>query len=151
MSAVVIVGIGNPFRGDDGLGHIAAELVGRESGMEVRLTDGEPTRLVDAWADSRIAIVLDAIRGGAPPGTIHRFEVGHTQLPSAFKHPSTHGAGLESAVALGQALDLNPEILIIYGVEPEDMSEGRGLSAPVEESLPILVESVLEEVRTACA
>ena len=151
MSDVVVVGIGNPDRRDDGVGHVAADLVGRRSAVDVRLTDGEPTRLVDAWENHRAAIVLDAIRRGALPGTIHRLQVGRSPLPAAFTHPSTHGAGLESAVALGRALDRNPQTLIIYGVEPAELADGQGLSVAVEVSLPLLVERVLEEVRAVCA
>ena len=151
MKDVIVVGIGNPYRGDDGVGHAATELIAGRSDLEVLLSDGEPTRLVDAWEGRQVAIVLDAIRRGAPPGTIHRFQVGRASLPEAFRHPSTHGAGIESAVALGRALDRNPKKLIIYGVEPADMTDGRGLSTAVERSLPLLVERVLEEVRSTCA
>ena len=59
--------------------------------------------------------------------------------------------GLESAVALGQALDRNPAKLVIYGVEPADLTEGHGLSTVVETALPGLVQRVAEEVQAICA
>lgn len=152
MTDIVIIGVGNPYRRDDGVGHAAAEaLADRLPAIEVVLLDGEPTRLVDAWEGHRVAVVLDAVRRGDPPGTIHRFEVGTEPLPAAFLHPSTHGAGLESAVALGRALDRNPGELIVYGIEPADMAEGNELSEAVEAALPSLVNRLAEEVRARCA
>ena len=152
MTDVVIIGVGNPYRRDDGVGHAAAEAFAEHlPAIKVVLLDGEPTRLVDAWEGHQVAIVLDAVRRGDPPGTIHRFEVGTEPLPEAFLHPSTHGAGLESAVALGRALDRNPEVLIVFGIEPADMTEGNGLSEPVEAALPSLVDRLAEEVKALCA
>ena len=152
MTDVVIIGVGNPYRRDDGVGHAAAEAFAEHlPATKVVLLDGEPTRLVDAWEGHQVAIVLDAVRRGDPPGTIHRFEVGTETLPAAFLHPSTHGAGLESAVALGRALDRNPEVLIVFGIEPADMTEGNELSEPVEAALPSLVDRLAEEVKALCA
>ena len=94
MTEIVVIGIGNPYRGDDGVGHAAAEaLKNLRLSAEVLLQDGEPTRLVDAWEGRGLAIIVDAIRRGDPPGTVHRVEVGTDPLPAAFVHPSTHGAG----------------------------------------------------------
>ena len=151
MSDVVVIGIGNTYRGDDGVGHAAGQALMRLlPGTEVLLLDGESTRLVDAWTGRRLAIVLDAVRRGDPPGTVHRLQVGTDPLPAASRHPSSHGAGLESAVALGQALGRNPGTVIIYGIEPADLTEGHGLSEPVAAALPNLVHRVLEEVRSLC-
>jgi hydrogenase maturation protease len=152
VTDVVIIGVGNPYRRDDGVGQAAAEALAEKlPAIKVVLLDGEPTRLVDAWEGHQVAIVLDAVRRGDPPGTIHRFLVGTEPLPEAFLHPSTHGAGLESAVALGRALDRNPEEMIVYGIEPADMTEGNELSEAVEAALPGLVDELAEEVRALCA
>lgn len=152
MIDVVIIGIGNTYRGDDGVGHAAAEaLMTKVPGAEVLLLDGEPTRLVDAWAGRRLAIVLDAVRGGDPPGTVHRIQVGTDPLPTTFPPLSSHSAGLESAVALGRALDRIPAVLVVYGIEPADLSDGHGLSKAVELALPGLIHQVAEEVRAICA
>ncbi len=115
------------------------------------LLDGEPTRLVDAWAGRRLVVVLDSIRRGDPPGTIHRVEVGGDLLPKAERRHSTHGDGLPAAVALGRTLDRLPDRLVVWGIEPADMAQARGLSAAVAAALPDLVDRVTEEVRFLCA
>ena len=68
---VVVIGVGNDFRRDDGAGPaVVASLRGRvPPGVELVLTDGEPTRLIEAWAGAALAIVVDAVRAHPPrPG-----------------------------------------------------------------------------------
>jgi len=152
MSDVVVIGLGNPFRRDDGLGHAAAAAVAdRLPATTVVLLDGEATRLVDAWAGKRLAVVIDAVSTGDPPGTLHRIEVGVDTLPDPPAGRSTHGAGLATAVALGRALGRNPELLVVYGVEPGDFSDGRGLGPSVRNALAQLVERIVTEVQASCA
>ncbi len=152
MKPAAVIAIGSPFRRDDGVGHVAAEdLRPLLPEADVLCLDGEPTRLVDAWAGRRLAVVIDAVRSGRPAGTLHRVEVGVDAFPAAGMRPSTHGFGLAEAVALGDALDLRPDALIVYGVEPEDLSTGSGLSAPVRAAVPALVARVAAEVKQLCA
>ncbi len=152
MTGAVVIGIGNAFRGDDGIGPAAAAAL-RDAvpGVRVLTLDGEPTRLVDAWTGHRLAVVVDAVRAGAEPGTLHRLEVGVDALPEAGHPPSSHAAGLATAVALGRALGRNPGRLVVHGVEPAGTAAGEQLSAPVAAALPELVDRVAREVRSACA
>ena len=147
---IVVIGIGNPMRRDDGIGPAA---IGRleqspDLGREVELLtlDGEATRLIDAWRGRRRAIVIDAGRAGCEPGSIHRLEVGAGTLRGWSGGPSSHAAGLPEAVALGEALDALPDQLVILGVEPDDLSMGEGLSSSVEAALPTLVDRIRVEV-----
>ena len=75
----VVIGVGNPFRRDDGVGWAVAgalepevgPVVGPEVGpVEGTLLDGEPARLLDVWAGADHAIVVDAVRSGATPGAV---------------------------------------------------------------------------------
>ncbi len=49
----VVIGIGNEFRRDDGAGPaVIGQLRGRApAGVRLVITDGEPTRLIDAWTE----------------------------------------------------------------------------------------------------
>lgn len=151
-SSIVIIGVGNAMRHDDGLGVEAVARLGRSLGSgqgvgtELLTTSGEPTRLIEAWTGRRLAVVIDAIRTGTPSGSIHRLVVGTDPLPHWASADSSHSAGLAEAVTLARALDRLPDELIIYGVEAANLSLGEGLSAPVEAALPALVRRVLAEV-----
>lgn len=148
---VVVIGIGNPMRHDDGVGPAALDRLVREpsldeSAVELVTLDGEATRLIDAWRGRRRAIVIDAGRAGCEPGSIHRLELGVDTLRGWSGGPSSHAAGLPEAVALAEALDALPDQLVILGVEPADLSMGEGLSPPVEAALPTLVDRIQTEV-----
>ena len=46
------------------------------SGVDLVITDGEPTRLIEAWTGAALAVVVDAVRAQPPhPGRVHRFVV----------------------------------------------------------------------------
>ena len=68
----VVIGVGNPSRRDDGVGWAVATAAGRRLGqlVDVRWCDGEPGRLLDAWTDAELAVVIDATFGAAEPGAI---------------------------------------------------------------------------------
>ncbi|MGI9646364.1 MAG: hydrogenase maturation protease, partial [Ilumatobacteraceae bacterium] len=72
----LVIGVGNRWRGDDGVGPRAVDALAARTGDGVDLValDGEPTRMVDAWAGRSAVVVIDAVRAGGPPGTIHRFD-----------------------------------------------------------------------------
>jgi hydrogenase maturation protease len=112
-------------------------------------SDGEPSRLLDAWAGARFAIVVDAVRpGGGEPGQIHRFADGCPADGDSLS-ASTHGLGIAEAIALGQALGRLPERLVVFAVEAEDVGYGEHLSQPVTATLPELTRRVLAELKAA--
>ena len=73
---VVVIGVGNEFRRDDGAGPavVAALHDLAPEGVRLVVTDGEPARLVEAWTGAALAVVVDAVRADPPhPGRVHRF------------------------------------------------------------------------------
>ena len=103
---VVVIGVGNEYRRDDGAG--LAVVTGLRDrvppGVELVLTDGEPTRLIEAWTGAALAVVVDAVRAQPPrPGQVHRFVVDRPGAGTT-QTASSHGLGLDDAVALALAL-----------------------------------------------
>ncbi len=151
VAPVVVIGIGNPMRGDDGVGPAAIDLL-RQAGhlpdTEFMVMDGEATRLVEAWQGRRLALVVDATVLGSTPGSIHRIEAGVDQLPGWSSGASSHSTGLADAVELGRALDRLPQQLIIFGIEPADITLGAELSDAARTALPELVRAILNELAT---
>ena len=181
-SPVVVVGIGNPMRGDDGIGPAAVEALGDRArpptvvgdggappSFDRVVTSGEVCRLLEEWAGRDLAVVVDAVTAGAPPGTVHRAELrsGRLQLtpPRPAAPPgggvagglaprtvggghagSSHAAGLAEALALAGALDRLPRRLVVLGVEPARLDTGAGLSPAVAAALPDLVRLLVAEL-----
>lgn len=162
----VVIGVGNPFRQDDGAGHAVADLVtaalarrptdptgeGSDVPVRVLLLDGEPSRLIDAWAGASVAIVIDAVSSGVPPGSVQRIEVevdaraADPRLQARTSAGSTHSAGVAEAVALGRALARLPDRLVVYAIEGADFAEGPGLSREVDDALADAASRVLAEL-----
>ncbi|RSM85159.1 hypothetical protein DMH04_17810 [Kibdelosporangium aridum] len=143
----VVIGIGNPYRCDDGIGPAVANQVRRLSlpDVEVVIADGEPVQLLDAWTGVELAIVIDAVLcAPAEPGRIHRTDLeGISTLPAAT---SSHGLGVPEAVLLGAALDRLPARLVVYAVEAASLDFGTALSPPVTAAVPEVVAAVLDEI-----
>lgn len=127
MAAALVIGIGNDFRGDDGLGlEIVRRL--RADGAVVKEVAGDAFSLMEAWRGAARVILVDAVRTGQEPGRVHRIEAGDRALPGIFASSSTHGFGLGQALELARKLDELPERVTIVGVEGREYEMGRGLS-----------------------
>ena len=149
MTDAIVICAGNRFRQDDGAGlAVAAELRGVVPVVEVT---GEATELLQAWEEAELAVVVDAVRSGNPPGTVRRLT---TDSPDArfvgMTATSTHGSGLEAAIGLGRAFGCLPARLVIYGIEAARTGEGEGLSPRVKAAVPDVARRVLEEVTGPC-
>jgi hydrogenase maturation protease len=149
MTGVVVIGIGNPWRRDDGAGTRVIELARDRlpADVEVVESDGEVARLLEAWSDARVAFVADALHSGAPPGTVRRLEVGVDPLPTG--HPgSTHAVGLGDAVTLARVLGRLPEQLVVYAIEGADYTAGSGLTPAAEQGARDAADQLAAEVTT---
>jgi hydrogenase maturation protease len=146
--AIVVIGVGNEFRRDDGAGPaVVAWLRDLEPpGVRFVITDGEPTRLIEAWTGAALAVVVDAVRADPPhPGQVHRFVV---ERPGAGtgRPASSHGLGLDDAVSLAIALDRMPGRLIVHAIEAADLTQGPGLTPPVAAAVSAVASAVLDDL-----
>jgi hydrogenase maturation protease len=150
---VLVIGLGNELRGDDGAGIMIARRLrdpAWNTGIEVREMGGDPTALLDAWQGRDAVVVVDATRSGAPPATIWRLDASREPLPVQFRgSASTHAIGLGEAVELARVVERLPAHLIVYAVEGRTFDAGVGLSAELRALLPELAEMVLDEARRA--
>ena len=136
-----MLGIGNPWRGDDGAGLEVARRL-RAEGLRALEREGEPSALLDAWAGEREVVVVDAVRSGAEPCTIHRLDARARRLPAELFAVSTHHLSVAEAVELARALGRLPERLEVYGIEGASFEAGSGLAPAVETA----VEAVAAEL-----
>jgi hydrogenase maturation protease len=150
VPSTLVLGIGNPLRGDDGVGvHVARRLLERCLRDDVEVVDGG-TRglgLVSLLEGRQRVIVVDAADMGRTPGEFVRFALEEARLPGEDVGSfSVHAAGLREALLLAQALDLLPEEVILFAVQPARLTWKAGLSPQVDAALLALTEAVLREV-----
>ena len=149
-----IIGVGNEFRRDDGIGLAAARRLRemRLPGVMVLEKTGDAGELWELWQDRRPAIIIDAMHSGAPPGTVRRFDAAGEPLPAAFfHHPSTHSWGVAESIELARTLGQLPATLIVYGVEGKIFAPGVGLSLEGQHALPRLVEQIQQDLHKSAA
>jgi len=126
----VIIGIGTD-RGDDAAGLLVARRL-RESGHPARIHElaGDPIRLMELWRPDDYAVVVDAVRSGAPAGTVHVLDAA-IPFPATLTAGSTHGIGLDTVIELARQLGRLPAHLTIYGIEGSHWAERTGPSPEV--------------------
>ena len=79
---IVVIGLGNEFRRDDGAGPAVIELLRAQPlrDVELLISEGEPGGLLTDWTGAALAIVVDAMVASPPaPGRLHRMEPGPGQ------------------------------------------------------------------------
>jgi hydrogenase maturation protease len=145
---VVVIGIGNEYRRDDGIGpEVLARLRGRvPQSVRLVVSDGEPASVVEAWTGASLAVVVDAVRADPPvPGRMHRLVLGQADA-ARLGAVSSHGLGLADAIGLALALGRMPGRLIMHAVEAGDVGHGTGLTPPVAAAAAALTTAVLADL-----
>lgn len=146
---VLVLGVGNILLRDEGVGVRLIEAL--EQGFVipagVELLDGGTAgiELLDHIRERELLVIVDAMRHSQPPGTVYRVE--GEEVPAAFMtNISPHQLGISNLLATAQLTDSLPERIVLFGIEPTDISTGLGLSDPVEKGLEKLVREVVREL-----
>jgi hydrogenase maturation protease len=137
---MIVIGVGNDLRRDDGAGPaVIAELRSRSpANVTLAVSDGEPSRLIDLWSGADVAIVVDAAPGR--PGRVSETD----SVDGAPPRTSSHALGVGVATRLGQALDRMPATLRIYVIEGADFGFGPGLCPPVARAVTEVADRIIE-------
>jgi hydrogenase maturation protease len=145
---IVVVGIGNAFRGDDAVGLEVAERVRAQAPERVDVVTSqlEPTRLLDAWESADAVVIVDAVSSGAEPGTLHRFDAAERLVPSAVFRSSTHAFSIGETVELARALGRLPARALVYGIEAAGFVAGEEISPAVRAAVEPAAEAILRDV-----
>ena len=144
----LLIGVGNPDRGDDGLGpHIVQSLEGPLSVLVTPIIhSGDGATLMECWDAEDYVVIVDCVRSGASPGTLHRFDAHQDKIPGDFFHYSSHAFGVAEAIELARTLKRLPKVLVIYGIEGKAYDWGSGLSPEVARKVAVICERILDEV-----
>ena len=148
--SVLILALGNPILGDEGVGPKALSRLAREYRFppSVELVDGGTAglSLVPAVSAATNVIVLDAVRTGQPAGTV--VELNGKKLPRHFfESLSPHQIGFRDVVSASRLMeDDEPEKIVLIGVEPRAVELTTELSEPVEEAIDGVLVAVLAQL-----
>ncbi len=148
---ILVVGFGNTLQGDDGAGLAVIERLQRMAlPPGVRAEDGgtDALHLPGLWQGEAQVFLVDAVVGGAAPGTVYRLRH-RAILEVAQPHATVHHLSLPESlrwIALAY-----PEMASVryrfWGIEVARVALGVGLSPHVTAA----VETVAREILDACA
>ena len=94
-------------------------------------------------------IVVDAVKSGAPPGTITIWDVRTSRPPTGQFRCSTHALGVAEAIELARALYRLPRKLIVVGIEGIRFNPGEPPSAEVAEAVERLARHIANGQKVA--
>jgi hydrogenase maturation protease len=140
-----IVGVGQRFAGDDGVGHAVVQRLLADGIPATGVDDGVGLLniLVDAAAP---VLVVDAVVGGGAPGTIHVLE--RADLKAGPRPVSSHGITVLEAIELAARFNPASEVILIgISIDRPD-SLGAGLSPKVAASVAKAAKRVTALVGT---
>ena len=143
----LVIGLGNPDRGDDAVGVQVARRVAAER-LDVHVLElDDPSEALDAWAAADTVVVADAVSSGGNPGDIHVVDAVARTLPAgSWAAGGTHALGLAAVVELGRALGRLPRRLVLVGVEAGRFDHGTPMSDAVAAAVPEAALAVLAAI-----
>jgi len=145
----LVLGIGNPLMGDDGVGIQAVEMLRTHQlpghiHLEAIATPGwELPNWLEGWHS---VILIDAVQMGQTPGTWRKFQPEEVRFLASHNELSLHHSNLADGLALVEALDVLPESVTLYGVEPERVDLGSEVSPSVNACIHDLVTNILYDL-----
>jgi hydrogenase maturation protease len=148
--SVVVLGLGNPLMADEGIGVYLVERLAESAG------DYPDVDFLDAgtggWAvlhhieERRKAIFLDCAYMGQEPGSIRRFVPEEVRSVKALAHQSLHEADLLRIIDVARQLGQAPDEVVIFGIQPERVEPGLGLSPSLMSRIESYLVLILREL-----
>src|SRR6266487_36808 len=146
---IVVLGLGNLLRSDEGLGVRAVERIQERYTLpaHVQLVDGGTLGLdlLCFLEEAGRVLILDAALTDGPPGTLLR-AIGDEVPAFLGLHTSPHEIALPDLLAITQLRGTTPGELVVLGMQPETIVLGWGLSEAVEAHMDALVEAAVGEL-----
>jgi len=153
----LVIGLGNPILGDDGVGWRVAEEVARVMAgrpqVEIDCASLGGLSLMERLTGYERVILIDAIFTGKKPlGSVTTFALDSLPDLTAGHSASTHDTSLRTALKVGRSMNLplpaDDQVLVV-AIEAQNVYEfSEELSSAVSAAVPLAVEATLELIRS---
>ncbi|MCE5329726.1 hydrogenase maturation protease [bacterium] len=148
-----IIGFGNIFMSDDGIGIRVIEELNKinfsEDYRNVVLIDGGTSGidLIFTLKESDRVIIIDAVDAGQDTGEIVKFKLNRLSEfnEKKFRSFSLHDISLAEVFNLMRSLNINPDITII-GIKPKLIDYGEKISPEIECKIPEIIFQIKQEI-----
>lgn len=144
-----IIGVGNPFKGDDGIGLRLLEEIERKGLPEDVQTFDVGTnslRVLHVLSDLDKAIILDAVHFGGSPGEYTFFRP--AEVKSLKESRGSHNIDLLEILELSKRLNEEPEEIVLMGIEPGSTSLSNDFSPSLKSRIPELTDVLYQKTKS---
>lgn len=142
-----VIGLGNPFRSDDGISEVLIRRLSKENSLSnVEFIDVGTGSIKALHVLKRLdkAIVLDAVFFGGDPGEYVFFNPEEVRSLRSSKNP--HNPAVFKVLKLSKKMEELPKDMLIMGIQPKDVSLGDSLSPELESKIPELLDALRREI-----
>ena len=148
MSRILVAGVGNVLRGDDGFGPALIERLGElPTGAETVETGiGGVALLQELLAGCDALVLIDAVDRGAEPGTLFELQ---PEVGDAVHVADVHLANPDRVLSIAKTMGVLPARVRIVGCQPGEMDEleqrlSPAVDAAVDRAVPLVRRIVSE-------
>ncbi|MDQ3667468.1 MAG: hydrogenase maturation protease, partial [Acidobacteriota bacterium] len=151
---ILIAGVGNVLRGDDGFGVAVAQALLKNNtyGSEVTVFEAGIAGIAlvqELMSGYEVLIIADTIHRGGLPGTIYVIEPEVPKLDQEFSnelHQSladAHYSDPSKVLILAKALNVLPSRVFLVGCEPASYDElAADLSPPIKRAIVVALKEI---------
>ena len=150
---ILIIGLGNPILGDDGVGWVITQKVKdrllKTENLEFDLLSLGGLSLMERLTGYTKVILIDALSTGKlSPGEVVTFPLNSMQDLSSGHSSSAHDTSLRNALDVGRSMNIDlpkNENIVVVAVEANHVYEfSRELSPQIRDAVPVAVNRVLD-------
>ena len=152
MQEIKVIGLGNPFMGDDAVGLVIARQLRAYTQTSISILEGELAglNLLHDMEGTHTLILIDAVHSHSKAGSIFRFTIPEDlekigKLAWSSSTSSTHSIGLAEALTLAHTLQVLPAHVILYGIELGNIQKGQALSPDVFQGMKKVISKITVE------
>jgi hydrogenase maturation protease len=147
----IVLGLGNPLMGDEGIGIKLIEMLQSASGdfPEADFIDAGTggMSLLHLISGRRKAVIIDCCIMGTEPGTIKQFTPDEVKTVKQLTHLSLHEVDIIKVIDLARQLGECPEEIIFFGIEPETVSQQMELSDILTDRVGRYIDTIKAQLR----
>lgn len=142
----LVIGLGNPLRGDDGIGPTVIAALRRSAEDRTTLVESAGNDLAEWLASDAFdrIVIVDAAELGRSPGEWVRLTA--EALDSASPGEIAHGLGLAETLRLLETLGVRPAPITVFAVQPATVGWGPGLSREARHAATAVAAAIRREL-----